>query len=182
MIKKGISILLVIVILATPLTVQAKTVTRYVTPAKVSLKTATKNGKTAYTVKRNTKLSVTAEWKVWARVRYKNRNLYVKRKWLSTVNSPKKYAGSVLRRSGVIRWRGKKYTWYTQRILPGRGLKIPGRHLDKQGFVCDKWGYIVLASHTLNRGKIISTPFGKFGKVYDAGGGGTSWFDVYTNW
>ena len=64
-------------------------------------------------------------------------------------------------------------------------MKIPGRHVDKQGFVCDKDGYIVLASSIGYKKcrKILPTPFGKYGKVYDTNGGyNNRWFDVYTTW
>lgn len=89
---------------------------------------------------------------------------------------------SGLRQSGVLRYNGTKWTWYTQRILPGQGLNIPGRHLDENGLVCDGDGNVVLASSTSNRGQVVDTPFGKQGKVYDAGNGGSSWYDVYTDW
>ena len=84
----------------------------------------------------------------------------------------------------MIYWGGCKWTWYSQRLLPGRGLKIPGRHVDGQGFVCDKNDYIVVASTVAmkRKGTIVPTPFGKYGKCYDCGGGGSAWRDVYTNW
>jgi hypothetical protein len=68
---------------------------------------------------------------------------------------------------GVIRWGGYKWTWYSQKVLPGGGLRIPGRHVDKSGYVCDKKGYIVIAHRTLKKGKVINTPLGKKAKVYD---------------
>jgi len=92
-----------------------------------------------------------------------------------------KYSAKYFKRMGVIRWNGWRWTWYSQRVLPGRGLKIPGRHVDKNGYVCDKKGYICLASSKLKRGRVVKTPFGKKGKVYDSG---CAWntLDVYTNW
>ena len=82
---------------------------------------------------------------------------------------------------GVIRWNGWRWTWYTERILPGYDLKIPGRHNDTDGYVCDENDYICLASSTLKKGTIIDTSLGKQGKVYDAGcAKGT--VDVYVNW
>ena len=84
-----------------------------------------------------------------------------------TVYAKPKYSAKYFRKMGVIRWHGYKWTWYSQRILPGRGLKIPGRHVDKHGFIVDKKGYIVIAHKTLKKGKIIKTPFGKKAKVYD---------------
>lgn len=184
MIKKGIALILTITILIMPMTVQAKDVIRYTTPAKVSLKTKIHNGKTACRVECNTKLKVIKETKAWAKVIYKDQTLFIKKKWLCAKRSPRKYSGAKLRNRGVIYWGGCKWTWYTQRILPGRGLNIPGRHLDKEGFVCDRDGYIVVAITRSARKsrKVVPTPFGKFGKCYDCGGGGSAWRDVYTNW
>ncbi len=177
--------MLIIMIISMPMSVQAKTIYRYTTPARVSLKTNTRStGKTAYRVKVNTKLIVTKQYKVWVQVKYKNQTLYVKKKWLSVKRSPRKYTAAQMKRSGVIHWGGCKWTYYTQRILPGRGLNIPGRHLDKEGFVCDRNGYIVVAMTRQDRinHTVVPTPFGKFGKCYDCGGGGSAWRDLYTNW
>ena len=91
------------------------------------------------------------------------------------------YSAAQFKTQGVIRWNGWKWTWYTERILPGEGLKIPGRHTDAEGWVRDSDGYLCLASSTLSKGTIIDTPFGSQGKVYDCGCAvGT--VDVYTNW
>ena len=92
-----------------------------------------------------------------------------------------KYSAKTFKRRGVIRWKGWKWTWYSQRVLPGRGLKIPGRHVDKNGYICDKKNRIVLSSSTVKRGKIVKTPFGKKGKVYDTGCA-RGVFDVYVAW
>lgn len=92
-----------------------------------------------------------------------------------------KYSARYFKRMGVIRWNGWRWTWYSQRVLPGGGLRIPGRHVDKNGYVCDKKGYICLASSKLKRGKVVKTPFGKKGKVYDSGCA-KNILDVYTDW
>ena len=160
-------------------TAQAKTLTRYTTQT-VNLKNRVK-GHTVHKVKRNTRVRLIKTGKRWAKVRYKGETLVCKQKFLHSYKSPKKYRGSYFRSAGVIWWRDQKFTWYSQRILPGYGLRIPGRHLDGQGFVCDGKGYIVLGSNTANRGKIIATPFGRYGKVYDAGAVGTYWFDCFTD-
>lgn len=181
-ITKGLIILTIAVIALTacrPSKALAATRYRYTTQT-VNLKNRVK-GHTAHKVKRNTRVRLIKTGKRWAKVRYKGETLVCRKKFLHKYRSPKKYSGRYFRSAGVIWWRGQKFTWYSQRILPGYGLKIPGRHLDSQGFVCDKWGYIVLGSNTANRGKIIATPFGRFGKVYDAGYVGTYWFDCYTN-
>lgn len=84
---------------------------------------------------------------------------------------------------GVINHGGKKYTYYSQSVLPGGGLKIPGRHINSAGYIADSNGYIVIASHhSIPKGTIIDTPFGYKGKVYDmcASCTSTNWYDVYT--
>lgn len=77
------------------------------------------------------------------------------------------YAPSDLMVSGVIDWGGYRWTWYSQRVLPGGGLNIPGRHVDGSGYVCDGNGYICLASGSVGYGTVVNTPFGKAGKIYD---------------
>ena len=94
--------------------------------------------------------------------------------------SKPKYTAKQFKRRGVIRWHGYKWTWYSQKVLPGGGLKIPGRRVDKNGYVCDKKNRIVLSSSTVKRGKVVKTPFGKKGKVYDTGCA-KGVFDVFTN-
>lgn len=79
---------------------------------------------------------------------------------------------------GVINWGGYKYTYYSQSVLPGPGLSIPGRHVNASGFVADADGYIVLAN-SRPRGTVLPTPFGYMGKVYDRGTYGNH-IDVYT--
>lgn len=95
--------------------------------------------------------------------------------------STAKYSATYFKRMGVINWNGWRWTWYSQKVLPGGGLKIPGRHVDSNGYVCDKNDYICLASSTLSKGTVVKTPFGKKGKIYDSGcARGT--LDVYVNW
>lgn len=93
--------------------------------------------------------------------------------------SSSRYSLSDLRFRGVIRWNGFKYTYYSQRVLPGRGLRIPGRHVNAGGFVADKDGYIVIANNSRAKGSVVPTPFGYMGKVYDRGTSGNH-LDVYT--
>lgn len=188
MFKKILATMLALVVavsLLTPITVSAKTVKRYATQ-KIALKEkANTKSKTVYKVKTNTCVILQKKGKTWSRVNYENQSLYTKTKYLCSQNSPKKYTRKKFKRAGRIHWRGKSWTWYTQRRLPGKGLKIPGRHVDKNGFVCDKNDYIVLASSIgyKKQKKILPTPFGKFGKVYDTNGTWNyGWRDVYTNW
>lgn len=88
------------------------------------------------------------------------------------------YSLSDLTFHGVIHWGGYKFTYYSQSVLPGGGLNIPGRHVNAGGFVADGDGYIVIAN-SAPIGTIINTPFGYQGKVYDRGTYGNH-MDVYT--
>ena len=91
------------------------------------------------------------------------------------------YGVSDLRFQGVINWNGTKWTYYSQSVLPGGGLRIPGRHVSG-GFVRDADGYIsVAASPGIPHGTVVATPFGSPGKVYDTCANCSSnWFDAYT--
>lgn len=91
------------------------------------------------------------------------------------------YSATKFRNMGVIHWNGWRWTWYSERVLPGGGLNIHGRHADSSGYICDKNGYICLSSSSLSRGTVIATPFGKNGKVYDSGCASNT-IDVYVNW
>lgn len=71
------------------------------------------------------------------------------------------------RKAGVVYYNGYKFTYYSEKVLPGPGLKIPGRHSDGN-FVRDGDGYICVASSDLKKGTVVDTPFGA-GKVYDTG-------------
>ena len=82
---------------------------------------------------------------------------------------------------GVIYWNGWRWTWYSEKVLPGGGLNIPGRHADSSGYICDDNDYICLSSSSLSKGTVITTPFGKSGKVYDSGCASDT-IDVYVNW
>lgn len=95
--------------------------------------------------------------------------------------SPRLYEPSEFKWMGVLNWGGWRWTYYSQRVLPGGGLKIPGRHVDSDGYVCDENGYICLASSTLAWGTIVDTPLGKQGRVYDSGCAANT-LDVYCDW
>ena len=91
------------------------------------------------------------------------------------------YAPSDLYNQGRLYWGDYQYTWYSERVLPGYGLEIEGRHTDADGFVWDGDGYICVAASSLSKGTVVDTPFGRQGKVYDTG---CDWgvVDVYVNW
>lgn len=89
------------------------------------------------------------------------------------------YSAEDLKYLGVIYWGGYKFTWYSELVLPGGGLNIPGRWSDGD-FVRDGNGNICVASSDMPYGTIVSTPWGQ-GVVYDSGcANGT--IDIYTSW
>ena len=90
------------------------------------------------------------------------------------------YSADELRFLGVIYAGDFRWTWYSQNVLPGGGLQIPGRHVDENGYICDENDRICLASSDLEWGTIVTTPFGKEGCIYDCGcASGT--LDVYVD-
>lgn len=96
------------------------------------------------------------------------------------VNQEALYSASYLKQMGVITWNNYRWTWYSQKVLPGGGLSIPGRHVDENGYVCDENDRICLASGFVDKGTVVSTPFGKEGCVYDYCATANT-YDVYTN-
>lgn len=118
------------------------------------------------------------------RIQSKINNQYVAKKSLRTEAPTMEhtYTSRLTKRGGIYNnpYTGLKETWYSQRVLPGGGLDIPGRHINDEGFVCDKDGYICVASSTYPKGTIIETSRG-MGKVYDSGCK-PGILDVYVNW
>lgn len=83
---------------------------------------------------------------------------------------------------GAMYYDNHKETYYSQKVLKGTSLKIPGRHVADDGTVRDGDGYICVAASTsyLKKGTVVKTSLGP-GKVYDSGcASGT--IDIYTNW
>lgn len=110
----------------------------------------------------------------------KAKKIFKKVNVIKKISSPYVYSPGYLRTMGVLHWGGWRWTWYSQRVLPGGGLRIPGRHVDNNGYICDQKGYICLASGSLSYGTIVKTPFGKKGKVYDSGCASNT-LDVYVD-
>lgn len=104
-------------------------------------------------------------------------------KFNNIVSSEAIYSPGEFQNAGVINWGGYQWTYYSELILPGYGLNIPGRHTTSDGYVCDGDGYVVLAADLsmLSRGSIVETPFGYTGKVYDTGCA-YGVLDVYVGW
>ena len=81
---------------------------------------------------------------------------------------------------GVVYFNGHRETYYSQRVLPGYGLSIPGRHVASDGTIRDSNGYLCLASSDHPKGTVVETSLGT-GIVYDTGcASGT--IDIYTDW
>jgi hypothetical protein len=121
----------------------------------------------------------------WSKVLIDNLECYIHSDFLSAekpiiqTSNTYKYSPSYLMNMGVIYDSGWKYTWYSERVLPGGGLNIPGRWSDGD-FVRDENGYICVASSDLAKGTVIETPWGT-AKVYDCGcASGT--IDIYVSW
>ncbi len=75
-----------------------------------------------------------------------------------------------------------KETYYSQNVLPGEMLEIPGRHVAFDGTIRDEDGYICVACDYdyYGYGEVVETSIG-WGKVYDTGCAyGT--VDIYTDW
>ena len=89
-------------------------------------------------------------------------------------------SGGLTPSKGRIWYNGHTETYYSQKVLPGGGLAIPGRHIASDGTIRDADGYIVLASDDYPRGTVVETSLGA-GKVYDTGSG-SGHIDLYTDW
>ena len=83
---------------------------------------------------------------------------------------------------GAKEFNGHRETYYSEKVLPGGGLNIPGRHVADDGTIRDGDGYICVASDLsyLDRYNILLTSLGP-AKVYDTGCAyGT--IDIYVSW
>ena len=83
---------------------------------------------------------------------------------------------------GVVYFNGHKETYYSQKVLPGGGLRIPGRHVAEDGTVRDEEGYICVAAdwNYLPYGATVLTSLGP-ARVYDTGCD-YGVVDIYVNW
>lgn len=97
-----------------------------------------------------------------------------------TAYIPSDSGGALTPSKGVVYYNGHRETYYSQKVLPGGGLNIPGRHVAPDGTIRDADGFICVASSDLPWGSVVETSLGT-GKVYDCGcASGT--IDVYTDW
>lgn len=76
------------------------------------------------------------------------------------------------------------YKWYSQQVLPGEGLDIPGRYVDDEGYIRDEEGNLCVASNRFPLGTQIEVPFGDgYAVVYDTyEDEEDDLIDVYTDW
>lgn len=84
------------------------------------------------------------------------------------------------KQAGRVNFEGHTETYYSQRVLPGGGLNIPGRHVAEDGTIRDKDNYVCVASDDLPKGTLINTSLG-MGKVYDCGSTHNN-IDIYVDW
>lgn len=97
-----------------------------------------------------------------------------------TTSYPTYNTGALTPSKGVVYYNGHRETYYSQKVLPGGGLSIPGRHVAEDGTIRDSDGYICVASSDLAWGTVVETSLGA-AKVYDSGcASGT--IDIYTDW
>lgn len=96
------------------------------------------------------------------------------------VSQPTSGSGVLNPVDGVNYYNGVYETYYSQQVLPGGGLNIPGRHVAADGTIRDADGYIVVASDNQAKGSTGESSLGAY-KVYDNGVGHNG-IDVYTNW
>lgn len=90
--------------------------------------------------------------------------------------------GGLTKRRGAINFNGHRETYYSEKVLPGTGLRIPGRHVADDGTIRDENGYICVAADPgfLPKGTVLITSLGP-AKVYDCGCAyGT--VDIYVSW
>ena len=177
-------IILILCVFLMGFDVHAQTPKVRYTTKKVALRNKA-SGKIIRRLRRGKKVIQIRAGNKWSIIERGGKRYVVRKKFLTKYKPLKaKYSGAYLRKAGAVLWGGNKYTWYSQRVLPDptNWLGIKGKHVDKQGFICDEKNFICLGSNVANRGKIVKTPFGKWGKVYDAGYVTCNWYDCYTDW
>ena len=92
-----------------------------------------------------------------------------------------RHTSSELRTQGVIDDGDCRYMWYSQRVLPGGGLAIEGRHTSEDGYVVDAQNRIVVASSDLPYGAEIDIPFGGGKAIVLDTGCAPGVLDIYTD-
>ena len=83
---------------------------------------------------------------------------------------------------GAQYFNNHRETYYSEKVLPGGSLAIPGRHVAEDGTIRDGDGFICVAADPgyMGRGSTLITSLGP-AKVYDSGCAyGT--IDIYVSW
>ena len=95
---------------------------------------------------------------------------------------PSSKEAKYLKVMGRINFNGHQETWYSQRVLPGGVLRIPGRHVGRDGFVMDGSNNISVASSDgiVRMNQSIQTSCG-MGVRYDTCGT-PGVVDLYVDW
>ena len=98
------------------------------------------------------------------------------------IDKDKIISNITFKKFGVVYYNNVKMTYYSDKVLPGGGLNIPGKHYE-DNFVVDKDGFIVVASNIkIPKGTIYNTPFGRLAKVYDrCEACNINWIDIYVH-
>ena len=98
------------------------------------------------------------------------------------IDKDKVISNITFKKFGIIYYNNVKMTYYSDKVLPGGGLNIPGKHYE-DNFVVDKDGFIVVASNIkVPKGTIYNTPFGRLAKVYDrCEACNINWIDIYVH-
>ena len=81
---------------------------------------------------------------------------------------------------GKVKFNGHYETSYSQKLLPGRRSENLNNHVDKRGVVCDRDGYIIVATTLVKMGGLIQTSLG-MGKRYDTCSVANT-VEIYTYW
>ncbi len=84
---------------------------------------------------------------------------------------------------GRINFNNHQETYYSEKVLPGGGLNIPGRHVAQDGTIRDADGYICIAANAnyLPKGATAMTSLGP-AKVYDTATAEVGVIDIYVSW
>lgn len=99
-------------------------------------------------------------------VKAERETVWIQGEIIDDISCEQLYDIDTFEKLGVVKYNGYRYTWYSQRVLPGGGLKIEGRHVEDR-LVKDIDGYVCVASMEFEKGAIVDTPLGIKGKVYD---------------
>ncbi len=107
----------------------------------------------------------------------------------SKLKYDKKYktneTNTLTKEKGRIEFNWHTETFYSQKELPWKDLKIPWRHTAQDGTIRDKYGYIAIACNSINwkiikKWTVIKTSLWP-GKVYDRLESEDNHVDIYTN-